>query len=61
MRKNKNTKIVNAIEKRLNIMEETYGKRYCPCKPNEMTENNICPCKEAREESKCCCGLYEFD
>ena len=38
--------------------ESAFGKRYCPCKVNKTTDT-ICPCKEMREKSDCCCGLFE--
>lgn len=39
-------------------LEKTHG--YCPCVPRRFhTEDTLChPCKEARENRYCCCGLY---
>lgn len=36
-----------------------YGAAYCPCKI-ERIPDNICPCKENREQGTCKCGLYKF-
>ncbi|MDT8900926.1 ferredoxin-thioredoxin reductase catalytic domain-containing protein [Anaeroselena agilis] len=38
--------------------EKMFGKRYCPCKLAH-TDDNVCPCKEYREEGHCHCGLFE--
>jgi len=47
------------ILRALDRMEKAHGKRYCPCsKP--LVDDNICPCKDLREESKCSCGLYKL-
>lgn len=56
MRLTANTKIVNAVEKRLN--EATEG--YCPCVANSIgNEEYKCPCVKARVDNECCCGVYE--
>ena len=52
MQLNPNSKVVEAIRKRLVVT-----KGYCPCNANQ-TEDTICPCKEMREEGHCCCSLY---
>lgn len=49
---NPNEKVVAAIKKGL---EKTGG--YCPCRI-ERTEDNICQCKEFREDGICICKLY---
>ncbi len=51
---NPNTKIVNAINKRLVVCEG-----FCPCVADSIgKEEYRCPCKKAREEQECCCQLY---
>lgn len=52
MVKNPNQEIVEKINKGL---EKTGG--YCPCRLNHI-EDNICKCKEMREERQCVCRLY---
>jgi len=54
MKLNENTKIVDAISKRLKVCDG-----YCPCVPDSINnEDYKCPCKKAREEQECCCRLY---
>lgn len=49
---------VDGILRALDRMKKEHGKRYCPCsKP--LIDDNVCPCKEFREENICCCGLYK--
>lgn len=43
------------VNKIVNKLGMTGG--YCPCLPNR-TEDTICPCKYARKQSVCRCGLY---
>lgn len=52
---NENDKVVNSIFK---MVEKCGG--YCPCRQKESnkTEDMKCPCKNYRENEKCCCGLY---
>lgn len=51
---NPNDKVVNAILKRC---EKNEGE--CPCHNDGATkEDRMCPCKNYRENDKCCCGLY---
>ena len=48
-------KVINAVQKRLNDFTEGY----CPCAPNSIgNEDYKCPCKKARIEKNCCCGIY---
>lgn len=42
---------------KLAIMQDKYGKEYCPCQP-QRTEDTVCPCKNMRELHACKCGLY---
>ena len=54
---NPNDEVVNAIFRRL---EKTEG--HCPCaNPDKGTEFDMCPCREYRENNKCCCQLYIRD
>ena len=41
-------KIIEALKKKEN---------HCPCKLVQ-NEDTLCPCKEAREQMVCHCGLY---
>lgn len=51
---NPNDKIVNAIFKRI---EKLNG--HCPCdNPDKGTDDDICPCRNYRENGHCCCTLY---
>lgn len=51
---NPDSKIVNAIMKRLEV---TGGE--CPChNPGKTKEDRMCPCKEYRESDTCHCSLY---
>lgn len=55
LRLSDNAKRVAAITRRL---QTTDG--FCPSVPDSIDkEEYLCPCKKAREELKCCCGLYE--
>lgn len=36
---------------------EKYGKLYCPCKLQKI-DDNICICKDMRENKKCHCKLF---
>ena len=48
---------VREILKSLAIMNEKFGKRYCPCRPIRSDEN-VCPCVPFKEEGDCVCKLY---
>lgn len=50
-----NEKVLSAVENRLNKFTEGY----CPCVPNSIGNSDYkCPCKKARTEQSCCCGIY---
>ena len=49
------------IIKALKRMEDIHGKPFCPSKPNELEDSNICPCFNIRLNDKCCCGLFKFE
>lgn len=49
---NPRKKVVESIKR---MIEQNNG--HCPCNP-ELTEDTICPCKDARERADCRCGLY---
>lgn len=49
---NPNRKVVESITGMLKIT-----KGHCPC-VTEKTEDTLCPCKNMRENGKCCCRLY---
>lgn len=49
---NPNTKIVEAINRRLLMTDG-----YCPCVP-ERNVDTLCPCKKYIEKQECCCSLY---
>ena len=49
---NPNEKLVNVIRNRIKLRNG-----YCPCRVEE-SEDTLCPCKEMREEGKCCCKLF---
>jgi Ferredoxin thioredoxin reductase catalytic beta chain. len=52
---NPDEKIVEKIRKGL---EKKNG--HCPCVLEE-SEDTICPCREMRENNRCCCKLYITD
>lgn len=49
---NQNDRVVQSIKR---LIEQNTG--HCPCNP-EISEDTLCPCKEARENADCRCGLY---
>lgn len=53
-----NLKNAEAIIKALKRREEIDKQPYCPCKPQSKSEDDICPCRDMRENNKCCCGLF---
>ena len=54
---NPNDEVVNAI---FLCFAKTGG--HCPCaNPDKGTEFDMCPCREYRENNKCCCQLYIRD
>lgn len=51
---NPNDRTVNGI---LKLCEVNNGE--CPCaNPGKTIEDRLCPCKEYRENDRCCCTLY---
>lgn len=50
-----NPKLVEAIKKGL---EKKGG--HCPCKLPKIPEN-LCPCRECREDKHCHCGIFVFE
>ena len=49
--------IGDIVLKGLEFNKFGYGARYCPCKIQRISDN-ICPCKEMRENKICHCGLF---
>lgn len=52
-----NTEMEDMIVEGLSRNKALHGARYCPCKL-ERSIDNVCPCKEFREEGHCHCGLF---
>lgn len=52
-----NPEMKEIIAEGLKRNKQLYGKAYCPCKL-QKTEDNICMCREFREEDHCHCGLF---
>lgn len=53
--------LARLIQKKLRDNQKEYGKRYCPCVPAYLhNEDTVCMCKDFRdmEEGTCHCGLY---
>lgn len=44
------------VVEHLTFNQKRNGNLYCPQKPH--TEDNICPCKEFRENFKCVCNFF---
>lgn len=58
--KNKDTKLVEEIDKKLKENKKKYGYAYCPCSL-VRNEDTICMCKEfveSTEPGPCHCGKY---
>jgi ferredoxin-thioredoxin reductase catalytic chain len=54
---NQDNEIVKLIFQGLINNSEKYGRYYCPCKLQKI-DDNICICKDMRENKKCCCKLF---
>lgn len=52
-----NTEMEDVITEGLTKNQLVHGARYCPCKLDKHVDN-ICPCREFREEGHCHCGLF---
>ena len=57
---NDDKELVKEIQQRLDENKKKYGQRYCPCRLEHIPDN-ICICKEFREQKEgiCHCGLYK--
>lgn len=45
------------IQEGLSMKKSKFGKRYCPCKVENIDEN-VCPCVEYKTTDHCHCGLF---
>ncbi len=57
MKVNPDKKRVKTVMDKLDKMVDSEGVPYCPCQSEHVTDS-ICPCKYAREDKACRCGLY---
>jgi len=59
---NSNKKVISTLIDGLIHNKHQNGEYYCPCKimtgDKEKDAENICMCREAREDGRCVCGLF---